>query len=824
MRAGAGGCEGAAGAHYNREVPDGADLQGASILQYRVVDRLGSGGMGQVYLAEDTRLGRRVALKFLAPALGANPESRARLVREAQVAAQLRSPHIAVAYDLVEHDRGLFIAMEYVEGELLSARIARGPLSAADSLDIAMQVADALDEAHQLGIVHRDIKSANLMITSRQLVKVLDFGLAKNVPSRDAHVTQASLTMAGMVVGTLNYMPPEQLRGGLVDHRADLFSLGVVLYEMLTGHLPFAGESMADVADRILNREPEAIGRYTYSVPSDVETIVRKALEKDPDFRYQSAREFYVDLANARRRQRDQPFAASSAWRGPLDFSDPASALPVLQAGQVGGARSVAVLAFTNITGDAADEWIGQGIAESLTADFAKIGGLTVIPREHVFELQRNLGVGGRGADERQSLDLGRRLEAAFVVTGAYQRLRDRVRITAQVIEVPTGRSAATVKLDGTIDQIFELQDQLVQELARTGMERDLGTAELQAIEGDTDVSVEAFEAFSRGMLNLRMASRDSVDRAIGLFERALDLSPGYVDAMIALGSALDLKGAFLSMPELLERSLALLRQAVALRPDSAEAHIRLGETLSDLGQVDESIAEMHEGLRLSPDNPEAHASLARNYWMGKGDIDLAIAHFRRTLALNPDAGYTHLQLALLHAYRGDLDDAEREARAAVVLQEQAMSGTRGLLIVGARSRLGYVFYRRGQYQEAIREYRRELDFVSMSDHALRERTTIELSQKLAAAYQRMGDAENAQRHFDRAVRAFDQRLAGGADDPYTRYYMAALYAMRGDAEQARKHLERPLAELGPYTRWRLPRDPDFDGVREALGLEVLGS
>jgi len=795
-------------------VPGDADLQGASILQYRVVDRLGGGAMGQVFLAEDTRLGRRVALKFLASALDASPEARARLVREAQVAAQLRSPHIAVAYDLVEHERGLFIAMEYVEGELLSDRVARGPLSVADSLDIAMQVADALDEAHHLGIVHRDIKSSNLMLTPRQLVKVLDFGLAKPAPTRDTQLTQASLTMEGMVVGTLNYMPPEQLRGGHVDHRADLFSLGVVLYEMLTGHLPFAGESMADIADRILNREPEAIGRHTYSVPADVETIVRKALEKAPDFRYQSARELYVDLANARRRQRDQPFAASSVWRGPLDFSDPASALPVPYAA---GSRSVAVLTFANITGDAADEWIGQGIAESLTADFAKIGGLAVIPREHVFDLQRNLAIGGRGADERQSLDLGRRLEATFVVTGAYQRLRERVRITGQVIEVPTGRSAATVKLDGTIDQIFELQDQLVEELARTGMERDLGTAEIRAIENDTDVSVEAFEAFSRGMLNLRLASRDAVDRAIGLFERALALSPGYVDAMVALGSALDLKGSFLSMPELVQRSLALLRQAVALRPESAEAHVRLGETLSDLGLMDESIAEMHEGLRLSPDNAEAHASLARSYWIGKGDIDLAIAHFRRALAINPDAGYTYLQLALLYSYRGDLDEAEHEARAAVVLQEQAMSGTRGLLIVGARSRLGYVFYRRGQYDEAIREYRRELDFVSMSDHALRERTTIELSQKLAAAYLRKGDDDAAQVYFDRAVKAFDQRLAGGADDPYTRYYMAALHAMRGDVEHARRHLERPLAELGPYTRWRLSRDPDFDRVREAL-------
>jgi tetratricopeptide (TPR) repeat protein len=478
-------------------------------------------------------------------------------------------------------------------------------------------------------------------------------------------------------------------------------------------------------------------------------------------------------------------------------------------------------MAFANITGDAADEWIGQGIAESLTVDFGKIGGLTVIPREHVFELQRGATSSGRSVDDRHALDVGRRLGATFVVTGGYQRLRDRVRITGQVLEVPTGRSAATVKLDGTIDQIFDLQDQLVQDLARTGMAHELGSDERQKIVESAEMSVEAFEAYSRGMLNLRMASRDSVDRAISLFERALELAPGYVEAMIALGSALDLKGAFLAMPELIERSLALLQQAVALKPDSAEAHIRLGETLADLGRIDEGIAEMQESLRLAPDNAEAHANLARNYWMGKGDDELGLAHFRRALAINPDAGYTHLQLALLQSLRGEFDDAEREARAAVVLQEQAMSGTQGLLLIGAHSRLGYVFYRRGQYDEAIREYRREMDFITLSDHALRERTTIELCQKLSAVYLRKGDLENAQRYFNKTIRAFDQRLAGGGDDPSTRYYMAALHAMRGDVEATRRHLLKPLAELGVFVRWRLERDPDFSEVKDLVN-EIL--
>ncbi len=291
-------------------------------------------------------------------------------------------------------------------------------------------------------------------------------------------------------------------------------------------------------------------------------------------------------------------------------------------------------------------------------------------------------------------------------------------------------------------------------------------------------------------------------------------MAPGYFDAMVALARVLDLKGSFLALPGMLERSLELLQKAVAVRPDSAEAHIRLGETLTDMGRVDEGIAELKEGLRLKPDSATAHSNLARNYWMGKGDVEKAVSHFHRALALNPDGGYTHLQLALLHAYTGDLDAAERSARDAIVLQDQAMSGTQGLLMVGARSRLGYVFYRRGKYEEAIREFRKELDFVVVSDHALRERQTIELYQKLAAAYRRKGEAETAQRYFDLAVGTFDKRLAMGADDPFTRYYMASLHALWDEAEQARRHLDLPLEKLPVFTRWRVPRDPDFDSVR----------
>jgi non-specific serine/threonine protein kinase len=398
-------------------VTTGTGLVGSTILHYHIIERRGSGGMGEVYLAEDTRLGRRVALKFLASHVDTDGEARDRLVREAQAAALLRSPHIAVTYDLVEHEGSLFIVMEYVEGELVSDRIARGPLPIADSLDIALQLSDALDEAHRNGIIHRDIKSANVMITSRHLVKVLDFGLAKFLrrPKHDDVRTLAGTTMPGLVLGTLNYMAPEQLSGAPVDQRADLFSAGVVLYEMLAARLPFTGSTLAEIADRILNHEPDAIARYNYGVSEDVEIILRKALQKRPDFRYQTARDFYIDLLNARRRvaSGDSSFHASSAaWMGAIDFTDAAAPMP--QRPPSGASRAqqpaIAVLAFSNITGNPSDDWVGQGIAESLTSDLTRVRALTVVPREQIFELQRSLHEMGRRIDDRQAIDLGRRL------------------------------------------------------------------------------------------------------------------------------------------------------------------------------------------------------------------------------------------------------------------------------------------------------------------------------------------------------------------------------------------------------------------------------
>jgi non-specific serine/threonine protein kinase len=790
-----------------------APAVGAQVLHYRVLSRLGGGGMGEVFLAEDTRLGRQVALKFLAAAGEADPEARARLVREAQAASVLRSPHVAVTYDLVEHDDALFIAMEFVEGETLTQRIARGPLDVPEALEIAMQVADALDDAHSRGIVHRDIKSANIMLTGRQLVKVLDFGLAKFVrPAASESAATMGVTSPGLVLGTLHYMAPEQLRSLEVDHRADLFAVGAVLYEMLTGRPPFAAPTVAASAERILTQEPEAIARYNYAVPADVEAVVRKALEKDPAFRYQSARELYLDLHHARERiLRDRSSGGRQTWR-------PGLKLPPVGFGHAASPprppeRSVAVLAFANLTGNPADDWVGQGMAESLTADIAKVHGLRSISREQIFDVQRSFGgQTGRMEDARQSMELGRRLGATWVVAGAVQRQGDRVRVTAQTIAVEDGRTVSSTKLDGTMADIFDLQDRLVEELVRYGLQRELEQSEKRAIGADAHVP-DAYEAFSRGMLNLRIATEESVQRAITLFERALEIEPDYVDALTALGNALQIRGTFLALPDMVARARSLVERALAIAPNRADVHVRLGQILVVQGEIDAAEAAMRRGLALDPESALVHSALARVLWLGRARIDEAIRHFSRAAALAPEAGYTYLQLAFLQALDGDLDAAERHAKAAVELQQKAMSGAQGLIVVGAHTRLGYVHYLAGRNDDAIREYRRELTFLTHTEHGLRDRSLIEVNQKLAAAYTRMGDEGAAAEFSLQALDGFTRRLSAGGDDPFTRYYVAAVHALRGDATRALEHLARPLAEFGAFTRWRLPRDPDFARV-----------
>ena len=789
-------------------------MVGSTIHHYRVRTRLGAGGMGEVYLAEDTRLGREVAIKFLPADAQRNLERRSRFLTEARAASLLRSSNIAAIYDIGHFEGADYLVMEYVEGDLLSARIGRTPLRVRDAVDIASQVADALQEAHSKGIVHRDIKSANIMVTERGQVKVLDFGLAKFVSAPQVEPGQegptlARDTVAGAVLGTVSYMSPEQALGRTVDHRSDLFSLGVVFYEMLTGRLPFEGRTFGEMVDAILHQVPPPATRFSYEVTSEIEGILRKALEKNPDRRYQDARGLEIDLHHVRE-SLDEALRHGTA--SGLRRSSTSGHSPIAMP-----ANTIAVITFTNITREPADEWIGSGIAETVAADLKNVPGLTVIGRERVFDALRNLEPGEKsGSDERFTIDVGRGLGARWIVAGAFQRLGEMIRITARFIEVDTGEVVRNVKIDGRLSEIFALQDRIVFELTQ-GLHLELEPAAINEIRRQETRSVDAYELFSRGMLTLRMATSDGPDRAIHLFERALAIDPDYAEAWAGLGGAYQIKGTFLGLPEQLDRAIEFEQKALALDPRLADAHVWLGSAYFALHRHDEAIASLQEALRLDPEHARAHATLGRVYWVGHGRVADGIAELVRAVAINPQFGYAHQQLAYLYTEQGDWKRAERAARRAIELQEQYISGEEGFLVVGAHTRLGYAFYRQGRHAEALKEYQTELLFLSASDHVLKERSLIELHQKLGAALLRLGQEDEARRHLRLAIRKYEERAARGAVESATQYYVACAYALLDDAEHAVRLLEPVLAPGRLLNRRRAARDPDLESLRPAL-------
>ena len=372
---------------------------GQSLAHYKILEKIGSGGMGDVYLAEDTKLGRKVALKVLPPEFAESEERQARFVREAKAASAIDHPNVAQIFEIGEADGIHFIAMQFVEGQNLAARIKGGPLATVDIISIGLQVADALDAAHAKRIVHRDIKPANLVLTDRNQIKVLDFGLAKPMAtveaSPDSEADTEAKTVAGMVMGTIHYMSPEQALGRDIDGRSDIFSLGVVLYELTTGRLPFSGGSPTETIERIANAQPDAIARFNYDVPEKLEHIIRRCLEKDPEDRYQTAKDLLIEL-NHLKRDFESGAVVAPALRSSKRVPWPALTLGAIVLVALAGGflllpgdseriDSLAVLPFENGSGDPEAEYFSDGVTESIISSLSKLPDVRVISRTSVF-------------------------------------------------------------------------------------------------------------------------------------------------------------------------------------------------------------------------------------------------------------------------------------------------------------------------------------------------------------------------------------------------------------------------------------------------------
>jgi serine/threonine-protein kinase len=774
---------------------------GRTLSRYRITGLLGSGGVGDVYRADDLRLRRPVALKLVRGTNGAR-ETAYRLLAEARAASALSHPNIAVVYEVdeVQQDGQAvgFIAMEYVAGRTLAALAAEGLLPVDRVLDIGRQIAEALAHAHRRGVVHKDIKPSNVMVTDGGLVKVLDFGVARQTPPvADARVdggtTTESAVLSAPIVGTLPYMSPEQATGRELDGRSDMFSLGVVLYELLEGRRPFEGATVARLLEALLLHDPAPIAPGDDERRTAAEGVVRRMLEKDPSARFDDLSDVAAALANVRRR--DRPAMPST-----------------------GGAARLAIAPFQNITANADDEWLGTGIAEALIADLAGLEGIDVLPGSRVHAALRTLARPTGQLDDAAVVRAGRELGARWMLTGGFQRAGDSLRVTAAVRDLSSQESTRTIKADGRLSEVFALQDRLATEVAdalRGVTMPGGGTAP------DTEV-VSAYEALSRGVLNIRTDTHESLERAILLFERAVALDPLYARAHLELGAAYATKADYLSVAELRPKAVAALRRALELTPDSVRALRELGGVLIAMGREAEGFEAIDRALALDPHDAGALGAKARGLFLGRAQFAEAAIWYEHALAANPNAGWYALQLAHCAAFLRDFARGEAAARRAIDLQIAALSGQEGVRIVGASLRLGHLDALQGRHQSAIARFTQELDLLAQTDHALRSRVLVELDVRLGASYLGIGEARKGRSLLETAVDAFERRVRLGADEPFTRYYAAAAYALLGDADTAVEFLARAAAERRAFTLARARIEPEFEALRADPRLQRL--
>jgi TolB-like protein/predicted Ser/Thr protein kinase len=773
--------------------------------KYKIIEEIGHGGMGIVYKAEDIKLRRSVALKFLPHHLLDSPELRQRFLIEAQAAAALSHPNICVIHEVGEEEDRSFIAMEYVEGETLRDKTRRGPLKTEEALDITIQVAAGLGEAHHKGIIHRDIKSANIMVTETGQAKVMDFGLAKLRGG-------SSITKSQTTLGTVAYMSPEQARGGELDQRTDIWSLGVVLYELLTGKLPFRGDHDQTVIYSILHDKPEALKKARPGTAPELESIVAKALAKKPADRYQTMEEFRKDLgavAEGLKPLKARPARRMFGIRAAYIYSALVVVLGLLFGLNIGGLRGrllgkagapvpsirLAVLPFENLSGDPEQEYVSDGITEEMIAQLGRLHpeGLGVVGRTSVMRYKKG---------ETPIDQIGRELGVNYVLEGSMRREANRLRVTAELIRVSDQTQIWTGTYEPELPGLLTVQNQVAQGVAKA-LAVKLLPAEQARLASVRTVDPEAYDAYLKGSSLWKTLKRADLDAAQRFFELAIAKDPAYAPAYEGLTWVwlVRQQAGYTPSNEAGPKAKAAALQAIALDDNSAEAHEALAsaKTWSDWDWAGAE-PEWRRALDLNPNGANAHAYYA-HFLAQRGRAAEAIRHSDRALELDPFNALYHSMRGMVLLYLRRYDEAMAAARTAISIRPD---------LGNAYNVMQCVYIVKGMREEQLAD----------------QRLRISGDPERVAAFERglkEGGYEGAQRGIADVLAARYEK---------SQYYdgpgVALRYLDAGDKDRAIGWLQKAydshdpmLAYLGMPPWDRLRDDPRYRALLRRIGLPV---
>jgi serine/threonine protein kinase/Flp pilus assembly protein TadD len=773
--------------------------RGERIAHYEILEQIGSGGMGEVYLATDTRLGRKVALKFLPSSLTADPQLRARFLREAQLASALDHPNVCTIHEVGESSGHLFIAMQYVEGVTLKKLIGSRPLKLDALISITYQAASALVAAHELGIIHRDIKPGNIIVTPKGQAKVLDFGLAKVTGNRsrtELSPAEAELTRTGVVMGTPNYMSPEQARGERVDHRTDMFSLGAVIYEMATGKMPFSRKSQAETMNAVINERHTPVAQLNSEIPEQLSAAIDRALSKDPADRYQSMGEMLLALREVGGRPPGLMGAsdaqATSIRYVPLGRPSPRRwlwAMSLLGLMLLVGLglwfssrrtwttqspahiQALAVLPMENLSGDPTQEYFADGMTDALITDLSKISALQVISRAGVMPYK---------GSNKSVAEISRELKVDAVVSGSVLRAGERVRISVHLIPAATNRNLWVESYERDLRDVLALQRDVAGDIAGE-IRIKLSPQEQAQIESSRPVNPKAYDQYLRGRFYANRKNKDDNETAIVSLERAVDLDPTFASAYAELAQAYRWKRNLFDPLERQweEKAFVATEKALSLDPNLGVAHLARGLLL------------------WTPANHFPH--------------EKAIREYRRALDLNPNLDEARSQLAVIYCHIGAFDEALREAQKAIVTNP---NNDQAQLLTGETLNF------QGRYEQGLtvlRSIRGESNPVMVGHHIAwalfnlgrKEEASATLEQLVRDHPEDSGGiftslqavlaaSAGQERIAEDQIKRAEKKEKGFGHFHHTAYNIACAYALMNKPEQAIRWLETAAEEGFP--------------------------